>query len=309
MNQLPAKLQALAATSRIANVPSVAGNVFLGVALATWLGHPGGESFQTRPGLLVLSGICLYLAGNFLNDWADRHWDAIHRPERALPRRFFTPRGYLAAASLLGLLGLGAAAAVRPQSLIVAGIIGSSILGYTWVHKRTSWSVVPMGLCRALLPVLGFSGFLNLLGSFPALVACAFGVFSHIVGLSLSARRESMAPAPTGLFLRFARLWFPAAAICMFLAAWCGLSLPLAASIAGLIPYSLWIALCLTIHRNPIHAHVSNLLAGIPLVDWIVLLPLAVASIGSGPLSTACMAIPPLAFLSGKALQRLASAT
>jgi hypothetical protein len=59
---------------------------------------------------------------------------------------------------------------------------------------------------------------------------------------------------------------------------------------------------------------VSRLLAGIPLVDWIALLPVAMTFMsnsreGAWPMALACFLIPPLAFLSALLLQRLAPAT
>jgi 4-hydroxybenzoate polyprenyltransferase len=321
VKNLSEKLRSLAATARIANVPSVVSNVWLGIAIAA--STSGWTADGDLPGVtpaLILAGVSLYLAGNFLNDWADRAWDASHRPERALPRGLLSPTFYLAVAIASGALGLCLAAAVHLHSLVVALAIGIFILLYTWIHKRVTWSVVPMGLCRALLPVLGYVGFVTSLDSAPALresaitalCACAFGLFCHIVGLSLSARTEAMDRPPSGI-LRLARLLFPVAAASVFFAAWQGLSLTPAASLGGLLPYGLWIALCLTLFRQPVPVHVSNLLAGIPLVDWIILLPIALtlADSGSGwsPFVTTCFAIPPIAFLAGKALQKLAPAT
>jgi 4-hydroxybenzoate polyprenyltransferase len=309
LNGFSHHFRALAASARLANVPSVAGNVFLGVALATSSGGLGAVEALCIPlALLVLSGVFLYLAGNFLNDWADRGWDEIHRRERALPSGLFTPRTYFLAACAFGLLGICSAAAVHPQCLVVALIIVVAIVIYTWTHKWAAWSVIPMGSCRALLPVLGFAGFAAPQGFSIALIACAFGLFFHIVGLSLSARGESIATAPTGL-LRFARWLFLPAALLMFFAAWVGLACPLDVSLLGVFPYVLWIALCLTIFRKPVHRLISNLLAGIPLVDWIVLLPLALVAAAPGTLAIACLIGSPCAFLAGKALQRLAPAT
>lgn len=303
------QFRALAASARLANVPSVVGNVGLGIALAiSACGQSPVETIFVRLSLLALAGVFLYLAGNFLNDWADRSWDEIHRRERALPSGMFTPRTYFLTACTFGLLGFGAAAAVRPQCLIVASMIVIAIVIYTWSHKWAAWSVIPMGSCRALLPVLGFVGFSTPQGLPLALIACACGLFFHIVGLSLSARSESMTTAPTGL-LRFARWLFLPAALSMFFASWGGLACPLEVSLFGVFPYALWIGLCLTIFRKPVHRHVSNLLAGIPLVDWIVLLPLALTAAAPGTMALACLIVPPCSFLAGKALQRLAPAT
>jgi len=259
-------------------------------------------------GLLIMSGVFLYFAGNFLNDWADRGWDQIHRRERALPSGHFTARTYFLTACTFGLLSLCTAAAVRPQCLVVALMIVVAIGIYTWSHKWAAWSVIPMGLCRAFLPVLGFVGFSVRQGLPLVLIACAFGLFLHIVALSLSARSESTTSAPKG-FLRFSRWLFVPAAFSMFFASWVDLACPLDVSIFGVFPYALWIALCVTIFRKPVHRHVSNLLAGIPLVDWIVLMPLALTAAAPGSLAIACLIGPPCAFLAAKALQRFAPAT
>jgi hypothetical protein len=58
--------------------------------------------------------------------------------------------------------------------------------------------------------------------------------------------------------------------------------------------------------------HVSRLLAGIPLIDWMALLPLSLPSLamtGTLPFTAACLFVPPLAFVSALLLQRLAPAT
>ncbi len=316
-----AKLHALAATARSANIPSVVGNVWLGIALATAAGGRLTDGYSLLPpaAALGLAGVCLYLAGNFLNDWADRDWDARHRPERALPRALFPAGFYLSVALACGVLGLGLAGAVHLPCLGVALVIGICIVLYTRVHKRAAWSVIPMGLCRALLPVLGFVGVVRLDDSLAiswgtataALSACAFGLFCHIAGLSLCARYESMAQPPASA-MRFAWTLFPAAALSMFLASWLLLSLPLLFCVLGLLPYVVWVALCLAFCRKPVALLVANLLAGIPLVDWIVLLPLAVTLVAAQwapPFPALCLLVPTLALASGWLLQRLAPAT
>lgn len=317
-----AKLHALAATARIANIPSVAGNVWLGIALAavTAGGRLTDAPFWPAQAVaLGVAAVCLYLAGNFLNDWADRDWDAAHRPERALPQALFPAGFYLLVAALCALAGVGVAAAVGFRCLVVALMIGCCIGFYTRIHKHSAWSVIPMGLCRALLPVLGFVAFarpvdslVTTRGAAPAAVAaCAFGLFCHIAGLSMSARYESMAQPPA-VAMRFARALFPAAAASMFLASWLALSFPLRSCVPGLLPYVLWIALCFTVFRQPVTRLIAGLLAGIPLVDWIVLLALSLTpGAGGGWLAIPAISLvlPPLAFLAGRLLQRLAPAT
>lgn len=301
------QFRALAATARIANLPSVVSNVWLGIALGGWTS--GGWSWW-KVGSLGISGVFLCLSGNFLNDWKDQAWDAKHRPERALPRKLFPPVMYLTTGVLCGLLGLCNAASAGPRCIAVALGILICILIYTWIHKRTAWSVIPMGLCRALLPVLGFAGFARA-GSIMenarlAVCLAAVGLFCHIVGLSVSARRESANGGKRGN-AGFTILLFAVTLIAM---AWIPMGLLKMRPVPGLLgilPYLIWLALAFTAFRKTVKDHVSSLLAGIPLVDWIVLMPLS--GLLEPPFSTACLWIPPLAFVTGRLLQRLAPAT
>ncbi len=303
------KLHALLSTARVANIPSVVSNVWLGVMVGLIYGNStASDTIPLLAGSLAVSGVLLYMGGNFLNDWMDRDWDKTHRPERALPRGLFPSRLYLTLAIALICGGLGFAALVHWRSAMVAGIIAVFIVIYTFWHKRGSWAVIPMGLCRALLPVMAFLAFYPYVnGIWP--MACA--IFCYIVGLSLSARYESRTEPPklTGLI---ARLLLLTTAVLM---TWGNKQLFLDRTwvILGVLPYLAWTGFCLRYRRKPLPRLVSGLLAGIPLVDWMVLLPLSVMmgydSNGGPPVAAACLLVPPLAFLSALLLQRLAPAT
>jgi 4-hydroxybenzoate polyprenyltransferase len=303
------KLHALLSTARVANIPSVVSNVWLGVVIGLFFGDfVVLEIPWNIASRLALAGVTLYVAGNFFNDWMDRGWDASHRPERALPRGLFRAGLYVSLASALGVLGIGLAASVNPRCALVAGIIAASICIYTLWHKRSAWAVIPMGLCRALLPVMGYMAFQPYLdGIWPA----AGGLFCYIIGLSLSARHESMAEPPRRVVV-MARGLLLATAILMA-GQHKGFQPGLLMSLAGVLPYLAWTSFCLRFRKKPVSALVSGLLAGIPWVDWIVLLPifLSLASDGAGWIgfAVACFAIPPLAFVSALLLQRLAPAT
>jgi 4-hydroxybenzoate polyprenyltransferase len=302
------KTRAFAASARVANAPSVVVNVWLGIAIALSSAAPQPPVEIWIPAAwLSLSGLLLYVAGNFLNDWADRAWDSIHRPERALPRGIFPPPFYLLLAIACGILGLGFSALTQLTSLTVAGIIGALIILYTWTHKRSAWSVIPMACCRAGLPVLGFFGFqtgANHASS--ALALAAAGLFSHIAGLSISARNESSNHARTGRSTA-SILLFGGAVAAMSSLSLLHLKAPAQLVTIGAVPYLAWLTLAFTIFRKPVRAHVSSLLAGIPLVDWIVLIPLSFQL--PAPFSTLCFCLPPLAFLTARMLQRVAPAT
>lgn len=297
----PGKIRSLAATARLANVPSVVSNVGLGVMLAM---QPLNEDGLMRSGVAALAGICLYLYGGFANDWADHKWDAANRPERALPRGLFAPSVYLACAMVLAVAGLAAAAFLGANALSSAAAIAACVAIYTWLHKKSAWSVVPMGLCRAFLPLLGWTAVGNT-AALPAVIAGGAALWFHVAGISIMAREESLARTTPGV-----RGWHRAFLVVPMLLAFMecrhGLALPAFACLWGLLPYSLWTAFCV-FSRSTLPARISGLLAGIPWVDAMLLFPIHLAGVAAT--GTACLWLPPLAFVCGKALQRLAPAT
>ncbi len=316
------KLHALLSTARVANVPSVVSNVWVGVALGTLVAASEVPMIPwSVAGNLVAAGVTLYVSGNFLNDWADRKWDAERRPERALPRGLFPPSLYLVIATILGMLGILLATTADHNSGMAAAGIAACVCLYTYSHKRTPWSVVPMGLCRALLPVMGMLGVMD---CFPEtdfkpfqettqlmVGGCAAaGLFCYIMGLSLSARYESMTAPPLGATVLSKCLLVIAAIIMSCPFHWISETVLLW---GRFLPYGMWLLFCVTMKRKPIPAYVSGLLAGIPLLDWVLMLPM-IQGMNSmqydwNPSAIACFAIPPLAFISALLLQRLAPAT
>ncbi|MGB6221568.1 UbiA family prenyltransferase [Haloferula sp.] len=319
------KLIALLASLRIANAPSVISNVWLGYMLGWfyWGGNadPFSDLFK-----LIFIGLSLYFAGNLANDWFDRKWDRIHRPERALPSGLFSPFAYLVAAIFLAVNGLISAATINYPAFYTAVAILGLIGIYTWLHKHTRWAVVPMGLCRAGLYILGYFtavghpyteghryGFtdLELVMPYGFLLTHALGLLIYIAGLSLAARYESVEHPPHGMVvLSRAMLFLPLAAM----SAWWMIYYPVP-SIIGLVPFAIWLILCLTKFRIPIPRFVSGLLAGIPLIDFIAASPLALSKMTDGmtlfdqPLLLATFLIPLAAFVLGRFLQRVAPAT
>jgi hypothetical protein len=317
------RLRALLATLRIANAPSVVSNVWLGVVLGQVLtGNLHRIAFaNTVPPMLV--GLLLYFAGNLANDWFDRDWDRERRPERALPAGLFPARAYLAAAVTSSIVGLAVAFSFSIPCGLAALFILIGVVVYTVIHKRTAWSVIPMGLCRAGLYVLGFASslpggslrFLDTMGTEEALMLAGLilslcgGLLAYIAGLSMSARYEGMADAPPGpKVIARSLLILPLIAMSCWL-------LPMIPTYGwvGMIPYGAWLALCLTRYRRPVSDHVSALLAGIPLVDAIFLLPAGIA-IGTEissyrEIGLLIAAIPLAAFILGRLLQKVAPAT
>jgi hypothetical protein len=314
------KFLLLLASARVANLPSVVSNVWLGVALGVTF-CPPRQSYWPAALQLALCGILLYLSGNFLNDWHDRRWDARHRPERALPQAAFTPPLYLGLAVVCALSGVALAAFTSLSSGGVAALIVLCILIYTRWHKQSAWSVLVMGLCRALLPLLFFIQWplggiwtgtsLNSMDRCVFISTTALALLLYVAALSWIARSETTTPPPaangvggrcllalSGLFMAVVFL------ICH----------PLL-GLLGLLPFATWLGLCFTRYRQPVPTQIAALLAGLPLLDWVVMLPLSLWLLGTQgatrdlPLTLTCLLLPPLAFLAGRLMQRVAAAT
>ncbi|MEI7955277.1 MAG: UbiA family prenyltransferase [Verrucomicrobiota bacterium] len=308
------------ASARLANLPSVVSNVWLGVALGVLVGGRGISLWPTAA-LLVGAGCLLYVSGNFLNDWHDRHWDGQHRPERALPQGAFAPGFYLGLAIGCGAVALVLAGAVGAGSALVALAIVLCIVCYTLWHKRNPASILLVAMCRALLPLLFFiewpmscakpdasHALAHTRMEVAVIAPHALALLCYVAGLSWIARSEALASASA------ATRW-PARGLLVFggllMASWYVPSLPRFGPL-GLLPFSIWLILCVTRFSKSPREQVSALLAGLPLLDWVALLPLSLSLMNHGktdPFFMICLLLPPLAFLVGRGLQRLAAAT
>ena len=299
------RTHALLSTARTANVPSVVSNLGAGV----FLGSMADGSHFGWPWLLTLAAILFYVAGNFANDWADREWDRTRRPERALPQGMFSSKSYLVVTVVFFTIGLLISAFYGWLAFLTAAVLVFLILLYTKVHKSATWSVVPMGLCRACLPVLGYVAMGR--GISGTVLFPSVALLLYIIGLSLSARWEARGDLPVEQKWQARGLLASAGMIAAILPILISPSL----GWIGLIPFAIWLALCITKFQSPVPAHVSALLAGIPLVDCIILLPMALSWVhlkrveSSDPMFIAAILLPPVAFISGRLLQRLAPAT
>jgi 4-hydroxybenzoate polyprenyltransferase len=299
----------------VANLPSVLSNTWLGILVA------GGPASGIHAAAVSVSAASLYLAGTFINDWADRRWDSIHRPERALPRRIFPSGLYLSIAMWMAALAMTGAALVSPHTLMVSAGILLCMGIYTWLHKKSAWAVMPMGLCRGLLPLLGLASSdapAASVTALPAAVLAGGGLFLHVASISWLARSESRLEAssrnPQKSAFKPPLVGFCACAIMITGGSSFILGLPAASIIAGVLPYVIWTSAALLRRRLTVAGRVSAMLAGIPLVDWALLLPLHLAS--TNPAGTPfectysiCLWLPPAAFILGLLVQRSAPAT
>jgi UbiA prenyltransferase family len=246
---------------RVSNLPTVWSNCLAG----WWLG--GGGNYWKLP-FLLLGVSLLYTGGMFLNDAFDEEFDRLRRPERPIPS------GKISAALVwqygFGLLALGILLLLFCGKLaaVCGAILAFFIVLYDFTHKFLMASPWLMGVCRFWVYIIASAVGMDGLNGFPIFsgVALAF----YVVGLSYVARRESTrgnipiwplpllaAPVILALTINADGYRLPAIWISVLLGLWvvrCVRSVFLGGGInAG------WI--------------VSNLLAGIVLVDWLAVAP------------------------------------
>ena len=261
-------LKALLLLGRVSNLPTVWSN-----CLGAWLLAGGAllESAEVqRFAWLITGSTLLFLAGMFLNDAFDVQFDREHRPERPIPSGDITAKAVWALGIVQLLIGLGCLVYVNTLATLCALGLAGSILVYDWLHKRTAWSPLIMGLCRLILYLLAgatATGSLNL-----TVVLSSFALWSYIVGLSNIARRES-----TGGRLNSWPCWLLSLPLALVLA------LPYYQEGADVVSsgvviagglYALWTARSLLFtFKSMIPQHgrtVSGLLAGIVLFDFLL---------------------------------------
>ena len=261
-------LKALLLLGRVSNLPTVWSN-----CLGAWLLAGGAllESAEVqRFAWLITGSTLLFLAGMFLNDAFDVQFDREHRPERPIPSGDITAKAVWALGIVQLLLGLGCLVYVNTLATLCALGLAGSILVYDWLHKRTAWSPLIMGLCRLLLYLLAGATATGSLGL--TVVLSALALWSYIVGLSNIARRES-----TGGRLNSWPCWLLSLPLALVLA------LPYYQDGADVVSsgvviagglYALWtVRSLLFTFKSMIPQHgrtVSGLLAGIVLFDFLL---------------------------------------
>ncbi len=177
--------------ARAGNFPSVWSNVLAALILS----GAGSDAWPSLSWISIafVAGSLAYAGGTTLNDVFDAGFDRQHRPERAIPtgRVSRTTAGWVGSLQLAA--GLGLLLWLGASTLAAAGL-AATILGYNWLHKRWTGSVVLMAGCRVMLAVT----IATLPGHTfqPIFIAWITLLFFYIVVLSLLARREYHPGAP-----------------------------------------------------------------------------------------------------------------
>ncbi|PRH80663.1 prenyltransferase [Streptomyces solincola] len=142
------RVAAWAELLRLPALLTVPGDVVAGTA-AVGLPLHRGTAFA------IGSSLCLYTAGMALNDWADRHVDAVERPERPLPSGRITPAAALAASCGLTAAGLMLAARAGRPAFLVAGSLAGTVWAYDLRMKHSAAGPAVMAAARSLDLLLG----------------------------------------------------------------------------------------------------------------------------------------------------------
>ena len=333
----------LLAIGRVSNLPTVWSNMVTGILLAWALQNQEMPFSAGLQPLLLIAGVTsAYLFGTFLNDWKDVDFDTRHRPERAIPsgRWSRSSIGWMAAGFALAALGCFLSQVFTQPLVPILGVaLLASIVIYTALHKRTPFAIIPMGICRSLLYLLGYcsvasvpvtnptatSG--NPEGSIPGIlqdnalfivVLMALGILSYVAGLTLAARYES---GPANLPLPRIILWVPIFLCALTHTWWWICQHPLflgdrplvIPALLCLLPFCIWTVRALSAIRKSIGDFVSRALAGLCLVDLLAFAGIATtirtgwSALDANPLVLTL--IPLSCFLFSLLLQRIAPAT
>ena len=255
------QFRTLLVLGRMSNLPTVWSN-----CLAGWL-LGGGGNYWKLPFLLAGMSL-LYTGGMFLNDAFDEEFDRRRRAERPIPSGKIPP----ALVWRYGFAQLGAGIFL----LLFCGVVAAAgalflalfILLYNFTHKFFTASPWLMGACRFWVYVIAGAAGSEGLNGWP--IACGVALALYIVGLSYVARRETFrGPIP------FWPLFLLAAPVLLALAMNSGMYRTAAIWISAVL--TLWVARCV---RNVFFGGeinigwmVTNLLAGIVLVDWLAVAP------------------------------------
>ena len=176
--------QTLLRLGRVSNLPTVWTNVIAGATIANTAANP------TDVAMLGLAMTAFYVGGMYLNDFFDREIDARERPGRPICA------GEVSAVAVstigFGLLAVGVAllASFGNPTMTWGMALAAAIVLYDVWHKGNAVAPVIMGLCRALVYLAAgaaVGGEIRI-----GLVAGAFALAAHVIGLTYAARQENL---------------------------------------------------------------------------------------------------------------------
>lgn len=282
---------------RVSNLPTVWTNCLAGAALS-------GAALE-MPVLLLLAAAlsCFYTGGMFLNDAFDHRYDEKTRSRRPIPSGeagLFEVHVLGFGLLAVGQLGIYAASVLRSgphlESLGIGVILGVLIVYYNYRHKTDPCSPVVMAACRGLIYLIAGS----LAAGIPSgqVWAGALVLAGYVAGLTFLAAQEDLNRVKA---LWPALLLLAPVAFGLYAAVWGPFHLALLPLMACFVLWTLWSGSFLSARRRNVPRAVSGLIAGISLLDGIVIA--AVSPELSGP------ALALAGLLLTRALQRFVPGT
>lgn len=185
----PPSLADLAELVRAPAALSVVGDTLAGLAAAR---AGTAVPLRARHLLLPVASACLYLGGMALNDYGDRHVDAVERPERPIPSGRVTPRTALAVGATLTAGGVAAAGlAGGRRAVAVALPLAACVWTYDLVAKDRASGPFVMAACRGLDVLLGATP-----GRMRSALPAAAGLTAHTLGVTVLSRGEVHGTTP-----------------------------------------------------------------------------------------------------------------
>ena len=179
-------MRAYAELARVSNLPTCISNTLVGCALGA-----RSELFPWASVAPIAAGICLlYVAGMVMNDIFDRRVDWIERPERPIPSGRVSLLEAWSFAGMAILVGFGLLSNTSTRALDLALPLVACIVLYDLLHKRYSWSIVLMGVCRGMVYLVAAAAILWPFDFFRAgWLAGILGLYT--VAITVVARSEN----------------------------------------------------------------------------------------------------------------------
>jgi len=276
-----AKLRAWLILTRGSNLPTVWSNLVAG-----WLlGYVYTDRFPYANGLLLsllglLLGVSLiYVGGMILNDAFDARWDTERRSTRPIPAGLVSAKAAFIVGGLALFIGAWCTVAAslgghRGITFLLVLLLVAGVLVYDRWHKGVSWAPAVMGLCRALLPLIGFFAVGGLIdgphfrgGNLVALLAHPCVLWLLTFSITLVARHEA-GPGTPPRWAEWVLYLVPVPLVLVqFLPGVNGLP---KVAIIGCLLFWLWIFFSNRRHGLPagVGRRVADRLAAFPLVDF-----------------------------------------
>ena len=256
--------------TRCSNLPTVWSNVISGwlLGMAAVIRTPTvivPSALNSTLFTLLLGISLLYVAGMILNDVFDYKWDCKNRPERPLPSGLISPTKAKWVGIIILLLGLALSAFSAGRFFKLTFLLTIFILWYDVAHKGNPLAPVVMGVCRALLPIIGFMvatrhGIYEL-PSTVYIYAAVLGIYTY--ALTWVAKYE-LTPTKNSYWIERLLFLIPLPLIVYYnYTYW---------SLGALIFYVLWIIFSNRRHPTPsgISARVADRIAAFSLLDFMV---------------------------------------